>query len=259
MTGSQTPGGGGTPLSEPDRKRLRQRAVWTLVAGVALGTTGHIAAVTVAPIAMDEMAGTSAWSGAPGAAVVLGAAIGASALSALMARRGRRPGVVAGYAVGIVGAVIAIAGIVGGSVAPLLIGTFLVGFGNTSTQLSRYVAADMFADDRRASAIGTVVWAATVGAVVGPNLIGPAGVVAQWFGLPRPRRRLSHPDRVRRAGSRPVVRLPPPGSVPAWRGAAAWNAAGGRRPREAPCATSSADLAWRRRSSPWSPARRSWS
>ena len=76
-------------------------------------------------------------------------------------------------------------GIVDRSLPLLMIGTLFVGFGNSSNQLSRYAAADMYPDHRRASAIGTVVWAATVGAVLGPNLIGPAGIVAEWIGLPR--------------------------------------------------------------------------
>jgi MFS family permease len=164
-----------------DRRRI---AIRTLVLGVALGSTGHIAAATVASIAADSIAGTSALSGAPGAAVVFGAAAGASILSALMARRGRRPGLAAGYAVGVVGAAIAIGGIVAGSLPLLLGGTLLIGFGNSSNQLSRYAAADMYPEHRRASAIGTIVWASTVGAVLGPNLIGPAGVVAEAVGLP---------------------------------------------------------------------------
>jgi MFS family permease len=173
-------------LATPERVRVRQRrrALRTLVLGVALGSTGHIAAATVASIAADSIAGTSALSGAPGAAVVFGAAAGATILSAFMARRGRRAGLAAGYAVGVVGAVVAIAAIVAASLPALLAGTFLIGFGNSSNQLSRYVAADMYPDHRRASAIGTVVWAATVGAVLGPNLIGPAGAVAEAVGLP---------------------------------------------------------------------------
>jgi MFS family permease len=168
-----------------ERARLRRRALRVLVVGVALGSTGHIAAATVASIIADEMAGTSALSGAPGAAVVLGSALGASLLSALMARRGRRPGLAAGYAIGVVGALVAIVAIVDRSVPMLLAGTLLVGFGNSANQLSRYVAADMVPVAGRASAIGTVVWAATVGAVLGPNLVGPSGIVAEWLGLPK--------------------------------------------------------------------------
>jgi hypothetical protein len=80
-------------LSPRELERLRRRTVATLVAGVALGSTGHIAAVTVATIVATHIAGgTTAWSGAPGATVVLGAAAGAISLSALMVRRGRRSG-----------------------------------------------------------------------------------------------------------------------------------------------------------------------
>jgi MFS family permease len=173
------------PTSEADRQRQRRRAVRTLVGSVALGSTGHIAAVTVSTIVAQDLAGTSALSGAPGAAVVAGAALGATLLSRLMVRRGRRTGLAAGYAVGVAGAALATAAIVIRSMPFLLFGTLLVGFGNASNQLSRYAAADMFPVQRRASALGTVVWAATIGAVLGPNLVGPSGTVAEWFGLPR--------------------------------------------------------------------------
>jgi MFS family permease len=165
--------------------RLRRRTVATLVAGVALGSTGHIAAVTVATIVATKLAGgMTAWSGAPGATVVLGAAAGAVGLSAVMVRRGRRFGLALGYVVSVIGAVMATIAIVGSSLPLLLIGTVLIGFGNASNQLSRYAAADMAPPDRRASAIGIVVWGATVGAVVGPNLVAPAGRVALALGLP---------------------------------------------------------------------------
>ena len=61
------------------------------------------------------MAGTTAWSGAPGAAVVLGAAIGAVLLSQLMVRRGRRIGLAPGYVIGVVGALIATLAVIAGS------------------------------------------------------------------------------------------------------------------------------------------------
>ncbi|HEX2756658.1 MAG TPA: MFS transporter [Candidatus Limnocylindrales bacterium] len=164
--------------------RLRRRTHWSLVAGVALGSTGHIAASTVSTIAAQQIAGSTAWSGAPGAAVVLGAAIGAVALSQLMVRSGRRVGLATGYGIGVVGAFIATLAVVASSMPMLLAGTVLIGFGNASNQLSRYVAADLYPPNRRASAIGIVVWGATVGAVIGPNLAAPAASLAVSLGLP---------------------------------------------------------------------------
>jgi MFS family permease len=151
---------------------------------VALGSTGHIAAATVSTIAARHIAGSTEWSGAPGAAVVLGAAAGALVLSQVMVRSGRRVGLAAGYAIGVLGALVATLAVVWASLLLLLVGTLLIGFGNASNQLSRYVAADLFSAERRASALGLVVWGATVGAVIGPNLAAPAGAFATRFGLP---------------------------------------------------------------------------
>lgn len=151
---------------------------------MALGSTGHIAAVTVATIVAERLAGTSALSGAPGATVVLGAAAGATILSWIMARRGRRRGLVAGYGIGVLGALVAALAIIATSLPLLLVGTFLVGFGNSANQLSRYAAADLYGEARRGTALGTVVWGATIGAVIGPNLVAPASQFAVGLGLP---------------------------------------------------------------------------
>jgi MFS family permease len=171
-------------LPASELARLRRRTLWALVAGVALGSTGHIAAVTVATIVAQDIAGTTAWSGAPGATVVLGAAVGALVLSRVMVGRGRRTGLALGYLIGVVGALLATVAVVVASLPLLLVGTLIIGFGNSSNQLSRYVAADLYPADRRASALGTVVWGSTVGAVVGPNLAAPASTIAASLGLP---------------------------------------------------------------------------
>jgi MFS family permease len=162
----------------------RRRAERSLVAGVALGSTGHIAAVTVSTIVAQDLLGSATFAGAPGATIVLGAALGSVVLSALMVRRGRRVGLVAGYAIGVGGAFIATASVLVRSFPLLLLGTLFVGFGNTSNQLSRYTAADLVPAARRATAIGTVVWAATIGSVAGPWLVPISGDLADAAGLP---------------------------------------------------------------------------
>src|SRR3954466_10074142 len=111
------------PLTGPELIAGRRRVRNGLVAGVALGSTGHIAAVTVATIVASQMLGTQALAGAPGATVVLGAAVGAVLLSALMARTGRRRvGLSAGYAIGVVGALVAAGAVLSNSFGLLLAG-----------------------------------------------------------------------------------------------------------------------------------------
>ncbi len=183
------------PLGRPYHPRMassapsaaasaRRRILWTLVAGVGLGSTGYILAVTVATIVATDLAGTSTFAGVPGAAIVMGSALGSALLSALMARRTRRLGLVTGYLVGATGAGIALVAVVGRSFPLLVVAPLLMGFANSSNQLSRYTAADMYPLARRATAIGTVVWGATIGAIVGPNLVTIAGDLAKTIGLP---------------------------------------------------------------------------
>jgi MFS family permease len=89
-----------------------------------------------------------------------------------------------GIAGGALGGALALAAVLAGSIPLLLLGSGLTGFANGAGQLGRYIAADLAVPERRAATIGTVVWGATIGAVAGPNLIAPAGVVATWLGLP---------------------------------------------------------------------------
>ncbi len=165
-----------------DRARLRSRIA--LFAGVAFGSTGHIAAVTVAAIVGQDLLGNATLAGLPGATVVLGAAFGAITLSGMMARRGRRLGLTVGYLIAVVGALIATLAIVTRSFPILVVGTFMIGFGNSSNNLSRYAAADMVPSKRRPVAIGLVVWASTIGGVVGPWLAPLARNLAPSLNLP---------------------------------------------------------------------------
>jgi MFS family permease len=164
-------------------ERHRRRALATYFTAAALTSIGYIAFFTVAAIAAPEMTGSPGSSGLPSAAAVAGTAGAAALLSAVMARRGRRLGIVLGIAVGLGGAVSAVVAVLTSSFPLLMVGSLTVGFGNAAMQLSRYAAADLYPPDRRAGALGTVVWGATIGAVVGPNLINPIGSLAEARGF----------------------------------------------------------------------------
>lgn len=85
---------------------------------------------------------------------------------------------IAGYSLGAVGAAVASFAIINGSLPLLLAGLFTLGFGQASSQLARYAAGEVAVATGRASAVATIVWAGTIGAVVGPSLLDPAGVIA---------------------------------------------------------------------------------
>jgi MFS family permease len=169
------------PSPEHLHDRQRRRALATYFVSVALTSTGYIATFTIAALAAPELTGSRASSGLPSAVAVAGTAVAATLLSTLMARRGRRAGIVAGLAIGVVGAAAGLLSLFVGSFVLLLVGSLAIGFANSASQLTRYAAADL-STSARASALSLVVWGSTIGAVIGPNLAAPAGSIASSLG-----------------------------------------------------------------------------
>ncbi|HEX5510428.1 MAG TPA: MFS transporter, partial [Actinomycetales bacterium] len=67
----------------------------------------------------------------------------------------------------------------------MLIGSALFGGGTASNLQARYAATDFASSADRGRSLSLVVWATTVGAVAGPNLLGLGGKTADLFGLPK--------------------------------------------------------------------------
>lgn len=164
----------------PDRARRRLRVV--LFALVGLMTTGYLAALTVSALATRDITGSELLAGVPNAVVVVATAVGTTLLGRVAAAAGRRRSLLLGASTATVGAVVGALGIFRQSLALLLVGMALFGFGFAASHLSRYVAADLVAPAHRGTAVSLVVWAGTVGAVVGPRLVGPAGAIAEDSG-----------------------------------------------------------------------------
>ncbi|WP_445270711.1 MFS transporter [Streptomyces sp. DSM 41634] len=161
------------PLGLPDVARLQRRTSWVLIAGQILGGLGVPISIALAPVLATEISGTEALSGLASTAAVIGTALVSLPLAALMTARGRRPGLVLAYAIGAVGAgLVVLAATIGNF--PLLLGMAAFGAASSANLQARFAAADLAAPDHRARAISVVVWASTLGAVLGPNLSAPA-------------------------------------------------------------------------------------
>jgi MFS family permease len=162
---------------------LRRRSVAALCSGVALMNTAMINASALATLVAADTLGAT-WSGAPNTAGVLGTAAGTLTLAGFMARRGRRSGLILGYGLAILGALVATAAVLGDSLILLVSALVLLGLGNGGAQLARYAAAELYPPERRGFGLSSVVWAGTVGAVLGPNVITPAADAGDALGLP---------------------------------------------------------------------------
>jgi MFS family permease len=151
---------------------------------VALGSTAFVASITVTPLVGEDLTNSATLSGFPWAAGVLGTGLGSVSISQLMARHGRAPGLLLGFFVGAAGCVLAVTATTA-KIFPLFVfAVLLMGSGNAANHLSRYTAADLYPAERRAWGLSKVVWAATIGGVVGPALLDPSGSVAEGFDLP---------------------------------------------------------------------------
>jgi len=173
-----------TVMTDDDVRRVQRRTVALLAAAQVFGGIGTGATVSIGSILAVELSGSSAWAGAVATVMTLGAALAALPLASLADRRGRRMGQLAGLSAALAGTVLMVLAVVTGIFVLLVLGAAGIGVGTAANLQARFAAVDLADAEHRGRALSTVVWAVTVGAVAGPNLIQPGTVVGQAVGLP---------------------------------------------------------------------------
>jgi MFS family permease len=164
--------------AQPPPERVRKRLTRVLFAAVAAANTGYIAAITVSTLAATAITGSPRLAGLPSALAVAGTAAGTALWSQLAPTKGRRFGLVVGYLVATAGAAVAAGAVIIESYPLLVGGMAVLGFGQASSHLARYASAELAEASHRGRAVSTIVWAGTVGAVIGPRLLEPAGAIS---------------------------------------------------------------------------------
>jgi MFS family permease len=163
---------------------VQRRTVVLLSAAQVFGGIGTGATVSIGSILAVELSGSSVWAGTVATVMTLGAALTALPLASLADRRGRRPSQVAGLSAALAGTVLIVLSVVSGLFALLVLGAVGIGVGTAASLQARFAAVDLADAGHRGRALSAVVWAVTVGAVAGPNLIQPGTVVGVALGLP---------------------------------------------------------------------------
>ncbi|MFF1375282.1 MFS transporter [Streptomyces sp. NPDC058308] len=163
---------------------LRRRTNAVLIASQILGGLGVPIGIALAPMLATDVSGTEALSGLAPTASVAGTALLSLPLAALMNARGRRAGLVLAYVIGALGAGLVVLASVVESFALLLLGMAAFGAGSLATLQARFAAADLVEPDRRGRAISHVIWATTLGSVLGPNISAPASRVFTGTSIP---------------------------------------------------------------------------
>jgi len=176
-------GTGGTSITK--HQDLQRRTLRTLMAGLIPAGAAMTGAYSAAAVLGEELTGSELLGGLAASGMTTGSALAILPLARLMSARGRRPGLLAGYLVSAAGAATAMLAALTGWYILLVPGMLGVGAGNAANLAARFAAADLAPVEGRARAIGTLVWASTIGAVLGPSIgFGPAKSIAGAFGMP---------------------------------------------------------------------------
>ncbi|MGQ2911572.1 MULTISPECIES: MFS transporter [unclassified Aeromicrobium] len=167
-----------------EQARLQRRILRTLVAVQVVGGVGNGAGLAVGVLLLREVSGSSGWAGMSTVMLTLGAALATVPLATLAVRAGRRPALATGWFLGAVGAAVVVLGADADSLPLVLVGLFLCGVSTASNLQSRFAAVDRAEPRHVGRSLALVTWATTVGAVLGPNLIGPGTTTARALGVP---------------------------------------------------------------------------
>ncbi|MGV9935571.1 MFS transporter [Streptomyces olivaceoviridis] len=167
------------------RSQAQRRVLIVLIVAQVLSGAGLAAGVTVGALLAQDMLGSTGLAGLLSALSITGSALAAAIVGRISQARGRRSGLAAGYLAGAIGSAGVIAASVAGSSVLLFVAMFVYGAGTATNLLARYAGADLAAPEHRARALSTVLTATTLGGVVGPNLVAPAGNLAHALGIPR--------------------------------------------------------------------------
>jgi MFS family permease len=162
---------------------IQRRTMRLLFSTQIIGGIGVTIGISVGALLAARVAGT-ALAGVAQSAGVVGAALLAVPVTRIMARHGRRPGLVLAYAVGAVGGVLVVVAAATRSVPLLLLGMLLFGGGTAANLQARYTAVDLAEPARRGRQLSLIVWATTIGAVAAPNFAALADEVTTGWGLP---------------------------------------------------------------------------
>lgn len=162
---------------------LQRTTVRVLVASNVLGGVAAASGFAVAGLLAENISGSTSLAGLVATSTTLGAAILAVPLARLARSHGRRVSLTVGYLIATTGALLSIVAAQVDSLALLLVAGCLFGSGSASNLQSRYAATDSADPTRVARSLSLVVWATTIGVVVGPNLTGVGGSVGTSLGI----------------------------------------------------------------------------
>ncbi len=163
--------------------RTSKRLLYTLFITQSLFSAAQISVFTLHAIAAGILSGSDTATGLPSTTMTFTQSIMAYVFGLYMGRYGRRMGLAMAYSFGMLSALIGVASIYFGVFPLLLLSSAGLGVARAGADMSRFAAGEVFPEDLRARMIGRIVFAGTIGAVLGPALVAPGTQLAGLFGV----------------------------------------------------------------------------
>ena len=160
------------------RRTLRLLFVTQIISGIGVAVGASVGALLAADIAGVGLSGLAQ------SAAVIGTALFAVPATAIVNHRGRRSSLAMLYLIAAAGAIVVLFAATRGSIPLLFPGFFLFGAATAANFQARYAAVDLAPPALRGRHLSLIVWATTIGAVMGPSLAPVAGTSVAGFGIP---------------------------------------------------------------------------
>ena len=162
---------------------VRRSGLGVLVVSQLLAGVGVASGVAVGGLLAEELSGTVVVAGLAQTSSVLGAGLWAIPLARLAGRRGRRWGLGCGYALAVLGTLLVLGSAALDSVVLLFVGLAAFGASTAAGLQARFAAAELTTAAYRARALSVVLWATTLGSVLGPNLSEVGSRLGERLGI----------------------------------------------------------------------------
>lgn len=150
-----------------------------VLGGLGIGISNSMGSIVAYQVTDSE-----ALAGLSRTVALLAAAAFGVPLALLAVRRGRRAALGVGWSLAVAGAALLTVALAQRSLALMLAGLVAFGAAQAGSLQSRFAAADLEEPTRRTRSLSLIVWATTVGVVLGPNVAAPGQLVARWLRLP---------------------------------------------------------------------------
>ena len=173
------------PITAPAAIRippLIKRNTTLLALSQSFTGAGMLFAYGLGPLMVMELTKSPSLAGLSVALIGLGRFLVAYPVGKITDTYGRRPGILAGLVLALLGAVVVGLEMNQHNIAGVIIGMLVFSMGMNAAQQLRVAATDMFPPHMRAQALGYVALGSLVGLMIGPVVVGGTDAVAHQMG-----------------------------------------------------------------------------